>query len=168
MRPSFLDMQQSDDDKAELIAFAKCPKGFLLLAGSNGSGKSYAAMCIYRVNSSLELPQWNPDEALFINQSELNEKWLNSDRKEWSEWCKDTRLLVIDDLGTRRPSDAFADFLYAIIDYRWNEREVLGTIITTNLNSQTMREMFGSAIISRIASGIVKRWDHPDRRCKEF
>jgi DNA replication protein DnaC len=112
------------------------------------------------------------DEAFFINQADLNERWLHAKNEhgslELSGRLKETKLLVLDDLGTKTPSDTFGDFLYGIIDYRWNHRSALGTIITTNMTGKITRERFGDAILSRIASGIQIRFDGEDRRIVDF
>ena len=78
------------------------------------------------------------------------------------------KLLVLDDIGTRKPSDAFMDFLYAVVDYRYENREKCGTIVTTNLNAATMRQSFGDAFVSRAASGKIFRFEGKDRRINEF
>lgn len=163
---------KTPDQMSKILAFSKNPKGFLLLAGSNGTGKSFVAQCIYEVNSTFKLPYYDMDESFFINQSDLNERWLaekmDGNALELGRRLKQTRLLVIDDLGTKKPTDAFGDFLYSIIDYRWNHRDNLGTIITTNMNGQVTRERFGDAILSRIASGILMRFEGKDRRIIDF
>jgi DNA replication protein DnaC len=73
-------------------------------------------------------------------------------------------LLVLDDIGTTKPTDAFLEFLYGIANKRDQFKHKHGTIITTNLNSNSMREMFGGAFVSRVASGRCVRHDGPDRR----
>ena len=73
-------------------------------------------------------------------------------------------LLVLDDIGTTSPTEVFLEFLYAIANKRDETRHTHGTIITTNLNSSSMREMFGDAFVSRVASGRCVRHDGPDRR----
>jgi DNA replication protein DnaC len=136
----------------KIMKFAQHPKGFLLLAGANGTGKSFVAQAIYDAHSTFKLPYYDMDEASLELLSRL----------------KKTTLLVLDDLGTKTPSDTFADFLYSIIDYRWNQRDALGTIITTNMTGKITREKFGDAILSRIASGIQIRFDGEDRRIIDF
>lgn len=164
--------KKTPEQMQKITAFAKHPKGFLLLAGANGTGKSFVAEAIYEIYATFKLPSYDMEEAFFISQSELNERWLHdkmeSSSLELSARLKQTRLLVLDDLGTKTPSDAFGDFLYAIIDYRWNQRHRLGTIITTNMTGKITRERFGDAILSRIASGIQIRFDGEDRRIIDF
>lgn len=148
----------SEEVIADLHEYAKNAQGFVLLTGKNGRGKSYAAMQIYQKNTPYVLPMRDCDEAWFINQADLN--LLYSEANEiyghsvyLLKQAYNTKLLVLDDLGTRTPSPAFVDFLYAIIDRRWNERSTKGTIITTNLDSTRLRKDLGDAIFSRIASG---------------
>lgn len=147
--------------------FVNNPKGFLIFSGTNGNGKSFASKAIFN-------HFWHPQgDNKFWNQADLNQKWID----EMAQW-KTTKellqdilkspLLVLDDIGTRRPSDAFMDFLYIISDKRYESRSRCGTIITTNLNSGSLRDMFGDAFVSRVASGINVRCDFPDRRNISF
>ena len=170
MHANFKEMNQSEEDKNTLHEYAKHPQGYLLLSGTNGSGKSYAAEAIYNMNTPYRLPQYDSDRAIFITQAALNTE-CNSNLEERMlilDKYKNVKLLVLDDLGTRKPTEAFSDFLYDIIDFRWRNRDELATIITTNLNSKEVRTMFGDAILSRIASNMIKRWEHEDRRHIEF
>lgn len=164
--------KKTPEQMEKILCFSKKPYGFLLLAGGNGTGKSFVAEAIYQLYTPYKLPYYDMDRAYFINQSDLNEKWLDvkheGSTKEFSERIKETKLLVIDDLGTRIPSEAFSDFLYAIFDHRWRFRDTLGTIITTNLTGKMVREKFGDAVLSRISSGITIRFDGDDRRIIDF
>lgn len=148
----------SEEVIEDLKDYVLNPQGFVLLVGKNGRGKSYSAMKIYEQLTPYKLPQRDHDLAWFVNQADLNILFAESNEIYGSSMSLlkqgyNTKLLVIDDLGTRPPSPAFMDFLYAIVDKRWNERERLATIITTNLDSQRIRKEFGDAIFSRIASG---------------
>lgn len=164
--------KKTPEQMEKIMSFAKNPKGFLLLAGANGTGKSFIAHAIYEAHSVFKLPDYDMDEAFFINQSDLNERWLHAKQEnsslELSSRLKETKFLVLDDLGTKTPTDAFGDFLYGLIDHRWNRRDTLGTIITTNMTGKITRERFGDAILSRIASGIQIRLDGEDRRIIDF
>lgn len=171
--PTFKEIDgKTPEQMQKIIAFAKRPKGFLLLAGANGTGKSFVAMAIYETQSTFKLPYYDMDEAFFISQADLNERWLR-DKSEGNsfELCdrlQKTKFLVLDDLGTKTPSEAFGDFLYSIIDYRWRHKDTLGTIITTNMTGKITREKFGDPILSRITSGIQVRFDGQDRRIIDF
>lgn len=149
--------------------FVHNPHGFLLIAGSNGNGKSFASRAIFEHFDDPRI------DNKFCRVAQLNMEW----QKTFSEHGHTIHLLdhlirspllVLDDLGVseRRPSDAFLDFLFCIADERYENREKLGTIITTNLNEKTMRQIMGDAFVSRVSSGICVRWDGPDRRGEKF
>lgn len=172
---NFKGIKQPKDKIDQYIQFYKNPLGFMLLTGNNGRGKSYVAKAFYNhAIYPLTNPQKDWSKAFFANQSDLNMMWQTYGSKYHDplalyDEIKDTKLLIIDDLGTRKPSDAFHDFLYALLDYRYEKRHSFGTIITTNLNSETLTEMFSNAIKSRIASGIVQKFiDGVDRRVCDF
>lgn len=165
---SVLLCNQPEDMKKKLYSFAKNPKGFVVLAGKNGTGKTFIAEAIHR-----DFPCYDTDFNLFISQTQLNLKWqkfLNDygETMYLLNQILQTKLLILDDIGTRVPSDAFMDFLYAIVDSRYRERDYRGTVITTNLNSADMRQKFGDAFVSRVASGLCFRFEGEDRRLIEF
>ncbi len=153
----------------KLSEYAQKPFGYLILSGPNGRGKSFAAKEIYHRNTPYVLPQHSDFHAVLIKQATLNTRYLDSlgghNLEELSKKFIDTKLLVLDDLGSRDPSPGFLDFIYMILDERYEGRKTKGTIITTNLGHAELRSKFGEAIASRITSGINLRIDgHEDRR----
>jgi DNA replication protein DnaC len=161
----FAECNQSEESLNIFRKFSKDLSGFMLLAGKNGTGKSFAARCIMDASGI-----YDSDFKMFITQAQLNLKW----QKQIADWGEtnfllqqviQTQLLVLDDIGTRTPTDSFMDFLYAIVDLRYNRR--CATIITTNLNSKDMRARFGDAFVSRVASGIVLKFEGNDRRFED-
>lgn len=163
----------SEEVIEDLKDYVLKPQGFVLLVGKNGRGKSYAAMKIYEQLAFYKLPFHNHDEAWFINQADLNmiyseQNELYGNSMNLLKQAYRSKLLVIDDLGTRPPTPAFMDFLYAVLDRRWNERERLATVITTNLDSARIRKDFGDAIFSRIASGRNYVVTGEDRRFQDL
>jgi len=163
---NFKDLMQSEEDKKDLWNYAKNPKGFLLLTGKNGLGKSYAAEAIYNMNTPFRLPQYDSDVAILITEMDLYQEWLQSiqDQRAVRKDYNNTRLLVVDDFGSSKPSEAFHRFIYGIIDYRWANRSKLGTVLTTNRNADEINEMWGTSVLSRLKSGVVKRFEGEDRR----
>ena len=163
----------SEEVVQDLKSYILNPQGFVLMVGKNGRGKSYAAMKIYEQLTPYKLPYHDYDIAWFINQADLNILYAETveiygHALSLLKQAYNSRLLVIDDLGTRIPSAAFMDFLYAVIDKRWNERAEKGTIITTNLDSNRIRKDFTDAIFSRIASGRNYVLLGEDRRFSEL
>lgn len=148
----------SEDVIQDLQEWALNPLGFVIFQGLNGRGKSYAALKIYEKNTVYRLPEFDRDMAWFINQADLNMLFTEAHEiyghaMHLVKQAFASRLLILDDLGTRTPSEPFKDFLYAVIDKRYNLKHEKGTIITTNLDSTKIRKDFGDAIFSRIASG---------------
>jgi len=169
--PDIYEIDGKTPEQMEKIkAFIKEPKGFFLMAGSNGTGKSFVAEAIY---NSFRVTAHESDLKMMLTQTDLNLKWQKQ-FKDWGETTYllnqiiSTKILVLDDLGTRTPTESFMDFLYAIADKRYSNKFNCGTIITTNLNSQNMRLKFGDAFVSRVASGVCLRMDGKDRRFLEF
>lgn len=159
--------------KKEVIDFlelySKNPIGFLLLSGKNGTGKSFAAMYVYNNFSPFKLPQRDDEIAIFIKQATLKRKWCEEISKKgdmdyFFNKYNNTKLLILDDLGTTTPSDPFYEFLFEIVDMRKDQQENKGTIITTNLSIDEMREKFSDAFVSRVASGKCFRFEWDDRR----
>lgn len=166
------DLNQSDEVIEFLLGYAKNPNGYLLFSGRNGTGKSYAALSVYYTQTKYILPAFDNDAAIFITQSSLNSRWIDTLRNSADVpaliniLCK-TKLLVLDDLGTRTPTEAFMDFLYEIFDTRYNFRDQKATIITTNLDYPNLKEKFGEAITSRITSGKCFKFVGKDRRIEK-
>ncbi len=158
--------QKTPEFMQAIDAFVKRPAGFLIISGSNGSGKSFVARAIHDHFAPHMYPA-------FWNQVQLNMEW-QKDMLQYREASYlldsliEVPLLVLDDLGVRAPSEAFMDFLYMLSESRYELGSKRGTIITTNLNAHMMRERFGDPFFSRVASGLCLRCDGPDRRCSKF
>lgn len=143
--------------------FVANPTGFFLISGKNGNGKTFTAEAIF---GRFYHPQ---NDNMFWNQADLKMKWQSLYAKYGSvdyflEDIIKAPLLVLDDIGTTTPTETFREFLYIIADKRHKKKHTHGTIITTNLNSESMRGMLGDAFVSRVASGRCVRHDGPDRR----
>lgn len=163
----------SEEVIIDLQEYALNAQGFVVLQGLNGRGKTYAAMKIYEQRAPYKLPAHDHDVAWFISQADLHMSFMESHEKHGHAMtllkkAQNTRFLVLDDLGTRVPSEAFKDFLYALIDKRYSERHKRGTMITTNLDSVRIRKDFGDAVFSRIASGRIYVVVGDDRRFSDL
>lgn len=134
------------------------PKTFVTFGGTNGTGKTHLSKAVC---------QDFRGDSKFITMTDLHLEWVETQHKYGitasmvREYAA-VPLLVIDDLGTRTPTDAFMDFIYAVVDKRYNENR--GTIITTNLTSKDIRTRFGDAIASRIMTGKNFWFEGNDRR----
>ncbi len=110
-------------------AFAQKPRGWLLLTGDYGSGKTHLAAAI--ANYRLQLG----DPPLFVMVSDLLDHLratfgvhseVSFDRR--FEEIRTTPLLVLDDLGAQSMTPWVREKLHQLFDYRYNAE--LPTVIT--------------------------------------
>lgn len=111
--------------------FAVQPKGWLILIGSYGCGKTHLAASIANDRVAHNHP------ALFVNVPDLLDH-LRATFSPTSEVSYDQRfetvrtapLLILDDLGTENATPWASEKLYQILNFRYNSQ--LPTVITTN------------------------------------
>ncbi len=126
-------------------AFATDPKGWLILVGPNGCGKTHLACAI--ANQRLSLGQ----SAFYIGAADLLDYLRsafspNSDvaYDELFERVKNTPLLVLDDLTMTVTTPWAKGKLEQLLDYRFNTR--LPTVITTDVPIEEFEESLGSRL----------------------
>jgi DNA replication protein DnaC len=112
-------------------SFAASTRGWLLLQGGYGCGKTHLAAAIANFAVQLGVP------TLFITVPDLLD-WLrfsyDSDDlsfEERFEEIRNIRLLVMDDFGTQNATPWAQEKLFQILNYRYNNR--LPLVVTTNL-----------------------------------
>jgi len=156
---SISDFSQEKELIYGLRAVVDKKTNYMLLAGSNGTGKTHAACA-----GILQYLQTGGRNCRFINASMLHKEWKlelqNGTGFSTIEKYSEYDFLVIDDLGVHTPTEMFMDSLYMILDQRMTK----STIVTTNMISQELKMKFGGAIFSRIASGVIKKMSGIDRR----
>ena len=76
--------------------------------------------------------------------------------------CVDRRWVAIDDIGCVRPDQWVQEAVYEIATQR--RKNQFGTIWTTNLSGDELREQYGAAIASRLMGGQIFGLDGQDRR----
>ncbi len=121
------------------LAFGEDPRGWLVLTGASGGGKTHLAAaianhCIGRGQPALFMVV--PDlldhlRAAFNPSSDIS-------YDELFERVKAYPLLILDDLGTQSSTPWAQEKLYQIINHRYNAR--LPTVITTNLSMDEFDE----------------------------
>lgn len=67
----------------------------------------------------------------------------------------DVHALVLDDLGAGRDTDFTFDNLYTIISNRYSYRAKRATIVTSNLNLNSIEKKFDPRLASRLGAGTV-------------
>jgi len=150
----------------------KAGKG-LLLAGSYGTGKTHLAVATVRnlisqrpdlfgvkhkENSHIYpmggIQEYRGAYCFYVSMVELLESLRpNSVRgQEYGEWifhrAKADDLLVLDDIGTEKPSEWVEEKIYSLIDIRYRMNRA--TIFTTNYTEKQLEAQLGGRTISRI------------------
>ena len=136
-------------------SFAESPKGWLLLTGGPGCGKTHLSVAII----SERLGRGQP--AFFAFVPALLDHLRATFRPdsltgydELFEQVKTTPLLVLDDLGSENSTPWAEEKLYQIIVHRHNAR--LPTVITANYLSLDQLEEAKPRIRSRLSDSLVE------------
>lgn len=133
-----------------------------ILSGKAGTGKSHLAMSMLKVINEHSKPY---RKCLFVSIDEVMRRIRDSYGSKENEFVEqkliklmvDADLLVIDDLGAesgtigsqKQATDFITRTLYAIVNGRMDK----STIITSNLNSKQMAQMYDSKLVSRMMKG---------------
>lgn len=131
----------------------------LLIYGSNGSGKTHAAKCLYRwfnhVRMSIgpvpSIDEEGTENLLIPDATMVNwvETVANFKKGEWNiiDRLINDYLVILDDIGAEHdPSGIASEKLYLIL----SKREFKHTIITTNIPPSKFPDRFEQRIASRL------------------
>ncbi len=131
----------------------------LLIVGPVGAGKTHLAVAILN-----ELVESKGVRGLFCDftdlldrlQSTFSRGGADESQDEIVEPYREAPLLVLDELGSRRPTDWVRDVLYGLLNTRYNRKRL--TIVTTNFGDQpekpggeTLELRVGVPVRSRLA-----------------
>lgn len=105
----------------------------LLLYGSEGTGKSFAAACIANYLLDRMVPVIMTSTVKLISQIQSG----SYEEEQLIQRMSGVKLLVLDDFGAERRNEYAAERVYNIIDSRY--RQQLPMILTTNLNLNDMK-----------------------------
>lgn len=135
--------------------FAESPKGWLLLTGTNGCGKTHLAVAI--INERLKQGQASffafvPALLDYLRATFRPDSLTGYD--ELFEEVKRSPFLVLDDLGSENSTPWAEEKLYQIIVHRHNAR--LPTLITTKFESLKQLEEAKPRIRSRLSDRLVE------------
>ncbi len=136
------------------LDYAREPKGWLILKGGYGCGKTHLAAAI--ANERLALGQ----PALFVNTPDLLDHLraayspsAEAGYDERFDQVRNAPLLILDDLGTQSNTDWAQEKLYQIFNFRYNAR--LPTVITTNEELEAIEIRVRSRMVDPSLTQIV-------------
>lgn len=127
-------------------------KDNILFTGKTGLGKTFLSNCIAkelieRCYSVVYLPAVEMFEIFSKERFSYDAAEEDKDRSQYLMECD---LLIIDDLGTELVNTFTTSQLFYVINERLNRKK--GTIISTNLPVNEMRDEFTDRVMSRIVS----------------
>ena len=136
---------ESASDEAHLVqvrSFIQAKRGFLLMLGDLGTGKSHLAAAITRYFS----------DPMFIKQSELLRRLRHTYRDKAArdpvDDAQDSGLLVLDEVGLSAGGRDELPMLHDILDHRYNERKP--TVLTGNITLEQMQVVVGQRMADRL------------------
>ena len=142
--------QEEQQHLSVVREFSKALRGFLILLGDVGTGKSHLAVGTMRQN--LTKGCW------FIRQSdllrELRETYRDTKAGDPVKKGRRVGLLVLDDMGLSSGGRDEFSLLHDILDSRYGER--LPTIITANIGWNELRQLLGERLADRLKESAYK------------
>ncbi len=129
-------------------AFARIQRGFLIMIGNIGTGKSHLAVAVIR----------GARDAVFIKQNTLLRELRESynDRKALNPIprCQDASVLVLDEMGLSAGGRDELPMLHEILDHRHGERKP--TILTGNCTWPELSNTLGTRLVDRLKESALR------------
>lgn len=120
----------------------------LYLYGNAGSGKTHLVSAIANKLLLKSFPRFvTAPELLLEIKKTFGNNHTNND--EYLDKLSYTKLLIIDDLGSEKPTEWVQETLFVLIDRRYTH--LLPTIFTSNFSLDQLKDRLGYRIASRIA-----------------
>lgn len=144
----FVDAKVDDlDGDLEAVAAEWDGDVNVLLLGGVGVGKTHAALAMART-------RWDDgQDLLFYPAVELLDDLRPGGPDNTMDRACAVDVLVLDDLGSEKPTDWTAERLYRIVNRRWLEERP--TIATANLTADELEAAVGSRMFSRLWHGAL-------------
>lgn len=117
----------------------------LFIFGNTGVGKTYAMFALANGKGDVH----NFVELLVEFRDHMQKGFYHS---KLSELCQE-KYLFIDDIGSEKTSEFVVEFLYLVVDKRY--QNIKRTVLSTNLSLETFRGRYGDRILSRISEMCV-------------
>lgn len=136
----------------------QCPRFPVYIYGPVGTGKSGIAAVLFRIASSAI---WRRADSFLLDLSTGR-----NDGKYQQEMAKmqAAHVVVLDDLGTRKPSEGMFHMLFDILE----RRKAKMTVITSNHSPEELRDVYEDGrIYSRLMAGTPIVCSGADRRLSD-
>lgn len=137
-----------DAFEAEKIKkYMHAKRNFLILSGAAGCGKTYivAAMMEWAISEFNHFRVWKEYDLFKRIREGIDRNWEPTDTLSR---LIDDDLIVLDDLGAQGHNDWREKILFEFIDIRYNSAKP--TILTTNLDYQGFKTLYGMRITDRL------------------
>lgn len=146
MRYKDAQIENLSEELKELIEKAVSEDKGIFIYGNTGVGKTYFLEAIANAKRA------NPENfvALLV---EFRDAMQKGSYFEKLQDFTNKEYLFIDDIGAEKLSDFVLEFLYLIVNKRYENMK--RTIFATNLNIEEFEERYGERILSRIAEMCV-------------
>jgi DNA replication protein DnaC len=121
----------------------------LYFCGGVGTGKTHLAVAVMN-----ELMRRKRVPSLFVTVPELLDNLRETYNKpgrnldEWMDAVQNAEFLVLDDLGSERPTEWVKERIFVIVNHRY--RDALPTVFTSNIGPKDLAEQLGERTASRI------------------
>jgi DNA replication protein DnaC len=116
------------DIKRQCEAYAAHPRGWLVLQGPTGAGKTHLAYGIAISGLRRGVPVYPANTADMLDSLRGTFTLGNYDQVMGA--IREVEILVLDDVGAHRMTDWAVDVLYQLINYRYQRN--LSLVVTTN------------------------------------
>lgn len=155
-----LDIDANSDSIRSARAWAAGEITSLVLSGDVGVGKTYLAAAATNEMLQRRAARWvTAPRFMIMARSDFRAEA----RQEITELLLQPKLaLVLDDLDKANATAYALDLLFEAIDARLNAGTPL--LVTTNLRWPALKERFGEALASRLATATGHRMEGSDRR----
>lgn len=165
LRDGLPDVRQAKD---EALTFSRKPKGWLVLNGGPGAGKSHLAAAIANAllarNRQPVLFLNVPDLLVFLRAGFQTRDGRDPDFDSRLHTIKGFPVLILDDWGAHSDTPWADEQLYLILNFR-TER-ALPTVVTTNLPLEGLEARIESRLRNRHLSRVITI-DVPDFRIQD-
>lgn len=134
----------------------------LLLLGPTGTGKTYLAYAALKLASSSVRPNrsgiWLAPRWQALTYADLcasmRPRGRDYDTEQVLKGYLETDLLVVDDLGAGKVTEAVEEVTYRLVNGRYNDMRP--SIFTSNLDLTALREAIGDRVASRLSETCSK------------